>query len=167
MTSSFDDDELSMSLNSNPLSRQSHRPSQNSTRPPRPPPVGEQVTSKIPADRSTAQRVGLYEVVKTLGEGSFGKVKLATHRVTKQQVALKIISRKKLISRDMAGRVVSTIHSLMAKSEESTDVDGFVISWRRQGLTRGLRTGERDTILTTLAAPSYHQVVSEATLLPR
>ena len=48
-------------------------------------------------------------MVKTLGEGSFGKVKLATHRVTKQQVALKIISRKKLISRDMAGRVVSSV----------------------------------------------------------
>ena len=103
-----------MSLNSNSSRNQQqqqhhphHRNSHNNTRPPRPPPIGEQVTSRVPADKGTAQRVGLYEVVKTLGEGSFGKVKLATHRVTKQQVALKIISRKKLISRDMIGRVGS------------------------------------------------------------
>ena len=48
------------------------------------------------SDRRTAQRIGVYDVKKTLGEGSFGKVKLATHRVSGQQVALKIISRKKL-----------------------------------------------------------------------
>lgn len=51
-------------------------------------------------------------VKKTLGEGSFGKVKLAVHRVSGQEVALKIISRKKLISRDMAGRVEREIQYL-------------------------------------------------------
>ena len=74
--------------------------------------AAEQVTNKLPADRRTAQRIGLYDVKKTLGEGSFGKVKLATHQVTKQEVALKIISRKKLISRDMAGRVEREIQYL-------------------------------------------------------
>lgn len=49
---------------------------------------------------------------KTLGEGSFGKVKLATHRISGQEVALKIISRKKLISKDMAGRVEREIQYL-------------------------------------------------------
>lgn len=58
------------------------------------------------------QRIGQYNIVKTLGEGSFGKVKLAVHRGTGQQVALKIISRKKLISRDMAGRVEREIEYL-------------------------------------------------------
>ena len=72
----------------------------------------EKVTNKPPADRRTAQRIGLYDVKRTLGEGSFGKVKLATHQVTKQEVALKIISRKKLISRDMAGRVEREIQYL-------------------------------------------------------
>jgi len=57
-------------------------------------------------------RIGAYQVEGTLGEGSFGKVKLATHRVTGQKVALKIIARKKLISRDMAGRVEREIEYL-------------------------------------------------------
>ncbi|CAN8105864.1 unnamed protein product [Discula destructiva] len=58
------------------------------------------------------QRIGQYNIIKTLGEGSFGKVRLAVHRSTGQQVALKIISRKKLISRDMAGRVEREIEYL-------------------------------------------------------
>ncbi len=58
------------------------------------------------------QRIGAYNVIKTLGEGSFGKVKLAVHRSTNQQVALKIIARKKLISRDMVGRVEREIEYL-------------------------------------------------------
>ncbi|KAL5612196.1 hypothetical protein BROUX41_000264 [Berkeleyomyces rouxiae] len=58
------------------------------------------------------QRIGAYKVVKTLGEGSFGKVKLAIHNSTGQKVALKIIPRKKLISRDMAGRVEREIEYL-------------------------------------------------------
>ncbi|KAM7217802.1 Protein kinase-like domain containing protein [Rhypophila decipiens] len=60
----------------------------------------------------TEQRIGAYNIVKTLGEGSFGKVKLAVHRSTGQQVALKIIARKKLISRDMQGRVEREIEYL-------------------------------------------------------
>ncbi|KAL2132808.1 hypothetical protein VTI74DRAFT_3358 [Chaetomium olivicolor] len=60
----------------------------------------------------TEQRIGAYNIIKTLGEGSFGKVKLAVHRGTGQQVALKIISRKNLISRDMQGRVEREIEYL-------------------------------------------------------
>ena len=60
----------------------------------------------------TEQRIGAYKVLRTLGEGSFGKVKLAVHHGTGQQVALKIIARKKLISRDMAGRVEREIEYL-------------------------------------------------------
>ena len=58
------------------------------------------------------QRFGQYAIIKTLGEGSFGKVKLAVHQVTGQKVALKIISRKKLTNRDMAGRVEREIQYL-------------------------------------------------------
>ena len=60
----------------------------------------------------TVQRLGQYNVVKTLGEGSFGKVKLATHQSSGQKVALKIISRRKLITRDMAGRIEREIQYL-------------------------------------------------------
>ncbi|KAI7920151.1 CAMK/CAMKL/AMPK protein kinase [Pyricularia oryzae] len=72
----------------------------------------------MPADGSTSskirvdQRISAYEISKTLGEGSFGKVKLAVHKGTKQMVALKIISRKRLASTDMAGRVEREIEYL-------------------------------------------------------
>ncbi|PTB64235.1 serine threonine protein kinase SNF1 [Trichoderma citrinoviride] len=66
-----------------------------------------------PQDKAkTEQRIGAYTVVRTLGEGSFGKVRLAIHNGTGQKVALKIITRKKLISRDMAGRVEREIEYL-------------------------------------------------------
>ena len=109
MASGFDDDELSMSLSGSAAERHSQRP--------RPQPNAEVAShaspaARMPNDRRTAQRIGLYDVKRTLGEGSFGKVKLATHRVSGQEVALKIISRKKLISKDMAGRVEREIQYL-------------------------------------------------------
>lgn len=72
----------------------------------------ESTISKKSTDTTTTNRIGAYKVVRTLGEGSFGKVKLAVHQVTGQQVALKIITRRKLISRDMAGRVEREIEYL-------------------------------------------------------
>lgn len=75
-------------------------------------PSSSATAGPIPDKVRTDQRIGQYNIVKTLGEGSFGKVKLAVHRGTGQQVALKIISRKKLISRDMAGRVEREIEYL-------------------------------------------------------
>jgi carbon catabolite-derepressing protein kinase len=75
-------------------------------------PTSSAIAGPIPDKVRTDQRIGQYNIVKTLGEGSFGKVKLAVHRSTGQQVALKIISRKKLISRDMAGRVEREIEYL-------------------------------------------------------
>jgi carbon catabolite-derepressing protein kinase len=63
-------------------------------------------------DSKTNQRLGQYTIVRTLGEGSFGKVKLATHQVSGQKVALKIINRKRLVTRDMAGRIEREIQYL-------------------------------------------------------
>jgi carbon catabolite-derepressing protein kinase len=57
-------------------------------------------------------RLNQYSFVKTIGEGSFGKVKLARHKITGQEVAMKQINRRKLISRDMAGRVEREISYL-------------------------------------------------------
>ena len=75
---------------------QSHSQQQQQQRPPR----------RHDAHKPDAEhRLGQYNIIKTLGEGSFGKVKLAVHQVSGQKVALKIISRKKLNNRDMAGRV--------------------------------------------------------------
>jgi carbon catabolite-derepressing protein kinase len=68
--------------------------------------------SRSARDPKTNQRLGQYTIVRTLGEGSFGKVKLATHQVSGQKVALKIINRKKLVTRDMAGRIEREIQYL-------------------------------------------------------
>ncbi|CAH0026459.1 unnamed protein product [Clonostachys rhizophaga] len=111
----FEDEELTISLSSSHVRRQ--------FQPPPPPQQSdngpeEQVLSprpgaaEMPTRKKTEQRIGAYKVVRTLGEGSFGKVKLAIHHGTGQQVALKIIARKKLISRDMAGRVEREIEYL-------------------------------------------------------
>ena len=113
----FEDEELTISLSSSHVRRQLQQP------PPQQPQTGQHAASvasprqpmEAPQRREkvkTEQRIGAYKVIRTLGEGSFGKVKLATHISTGQQVALKIIARKKLISRDMAGRVEREIEYL-------------------------------------------------------
>ncbi len=110
MASTFDDEELSMSL-SNPADRRGNRPGPTRLPQSDSPRAGEN-GGEPPSARRTEQRIGQYIIKKTLGEGSFGKVKLAVHRISGQKVALKIISRKKLISRDMAGRVEREIQYL-------------------------------------------------------
>ena len=111
MTSQFNDEELSMSLSSPADRRGPPRPSAASQARTALQHVGSE-SSDLPVESRAGQRIGQYSVKKTLGEGSFGKVKLAVHRVSGQEVALKIISRKKLISRDMAGRVEREIQYL-------------------------------------------------------
>ena len=66
-----------------------------------------QSQQQVPIDPAAnpANRIGRYQILKTLGEGSFGKVKLAQHLGTGQKVALKIINRKTLAKSDMQGRV--------------------------------------------------------------
>jgi len=43
-----------------------------------------------------ALRIGMYRLDKTLGEGTFGKVKLGFHEITGSKVAIKIINREAL-----------------------------------------------------------------------
>ncbi|KAF1825727.1 Pkinase-domain-containing protein [Dissoconium aciculare CBS 342.82] len=89
MSSALDDDDLALAI-SGPQSERNARD------------VRERVK----------KRIGQYDIVKTLGEGSFGKVKLATHHADGSLVALKIISRRKLNARDMAGRIEREISYL-------------------------------------------------------
>uniref|UniRef100_A0A672RU09 non-specific serine/threonine protein kinase n=1 Tax=Sinocyclocheilus grahami TaxID=75366 RepID=A0A672RU09_SINGR len=46
-------------------------------------------------------QVGFYEIVRTLGKGNFAVVKLARHKVTKTQVAIKIIDKTRLNSANL------------------------------------------------------------------
>ena len=101
-------EELSISM---PQQRRTpQRPSDPSPTPQ--PPIIAVHDTKTKADRKAIQRLGQYTIVKTLGEGSFGKVKLATHQVSGQKVALKVINRKQLVTRDMAGRIEREIQYL-------------------------------------------------------
>ncbi|PBP20124.1 serine threonine protein kinase [Diplocarpon rosae] len=107
----YDDGELEISLAPSQNRRAQNKPPDASSR--RPDGNSHHAVDRAaPQKQKAEQRIGAYQIVRTLGEGSFGKVKLAVHRVTNQQVALKIIARKKLISRDMAGRVEREIEYL-------------------------------------------------------
>ncbi|TYZ64719.1 hypothetical protein PybrP1_009372 [[Pythium] brassicae (nom. inval.)] len=59
-------------------------------------------------------QIGPYRLGKTLGIGSFGKVKLAEHEVTGHKVAIKILNRSKIRSLDMSEKVRREI-SLLRK----------------------------------------------------
>ncbi|RFU31876.1 hypothetical protein B7463_g4477, partial [Scytalidium lignicola] len=106
----YEDGELEISLAPSANRRAANKPPDASFR--RDPNRDRRSAEQPPPQRKAEQRIGAYQIIRTLGEGSFGKVKLAVHRVTNQQVALKIIARKKLISRDMAGRVEREIEYL-------------------------------------------------------
>ncbi|KAL9114784.1 MAG: hypothetical protein Q9227_001464 [Pyrenula ochraceoflavens] len=111
MASTLDDDELAISLPPQNGSHRAHRPSQ----PVMSPPPHLQPSSQMSGSPGTLRannRLHQYQVIKTLGEGSFGKVKLARHKVTGQEVAMKIIARRKLSTRDMQGRVEREIQYL-------------------------------------------------------
>ncbi|GAA6000514.1 uncharacterized protein JCM10292_001550 [Rhodotorula paludigena] len=62
--------------------------------------------------RRAPQVIGEYEIISTLGTGSFGKVKLAKHVKTGLKVAMKFISKRKISSAEMANRVHREIQYL-------------------------------------------------------
>ena len=45
-------------------------------------------------------KIGNYEIIKTMGEGTFGKVKLAIHIPTNEKVAIKILEKSKIEDND-------------------------------------------------------------------
>lgn len=63
-------------------------------------------------DTATPKSVGGFRFIKTLGIGSFCRVKLAVHELTNQKVAIKILNRKKLKKMDMGEKVRTEIHIL-------------------------------------------------------
>ncbi|KAJ5153440.1 Sucrose non-fermenting protein kinase 1 [Penicillium canariense] len=120
MAAAFDEEDLSIPLppsdRDRPRERASKPVSSNPSAMAMPPPSrptgrGDAATQS-PATMRDMQRLDQYQTVKILGEGSFGKVKLAIHQPSGRQVALKIISRRKLLSRDMVGRVEREIQYL-------------------------------------------------------
>jgi len=117
MAAAFDEEDLAIPLPSDHDHRERRAPTpQNPSAMAMPPPSKptgkpeDQLQS--PSTTRDMQRLDQYQTLRVLGEGSFGKVKLAIHQPSGRQVALKIISRRKLLSRDMVGRVEREIQYL-------------------------------------------------------
>lgn len=51
-------------------------------------------------------RVGRYELGRTLGEGTFAKVKFARNLETGENVAIKILDKEKVLKHKMIGQVL-------------------------------------------------------------
>lgn len=146
MASAFDTEELSMSLPGS-ADRRGNRSVATKQAPERETVQPAVETDDLPTSGKAGQRLGHYHVKRTLGEGSFGKVKLAVHRISGQEVALKIISRKKLISRDMAGRVEREIQYLQLLRHPHI-IKLYVQYSPKQGTGERLTNG-RYTVITT------------------
>lgn len=58
------------------------------------------------------RRVGKYEVGRTIGEGTFAKVKFARNSKTGEPVALKILDKEKVLKHKMAEQVYQLLSGL-------------------------------------------------------
>lgn len=67
------------------------------------------MSAKVPATRT---RVGKYELGKTLGEGSFAKVKFARNVDTGDTVAIKILDRVHVLRHRMVEQVIPLFISI-------------------------------------------------------
>lgn len=56
--------------------------------------------------RSATVKVGRYELGRTLGEGTFAKVKFARNLETGENVAIKILDKEKVLKHKMIGQVM-------------------------------------------------------------
>jgi 5'-AMP-activated protein kinase catalytic alpha subunit len=68
--------------------------------------------------------IGQYELLETLGQGTFGKVKRGVHIVTKQEVAIKIIDKNQVREQNMGiqiKREVNILKQMSAKKKEPND----------------------------------------------
>ena len=58
------------------------------------------------------KNIGKYNIEKTIGKGTFGKVKLGTHHQTQEKVAIKILEKEKIKDSADIERVTREIHIL-------------------------------------------------------
>lgn len=56
--------------------------------------------------------IGDYTILKSIGEGTFGKVKLGEHILTHEKVAIKILEKKRIVDVADVERVSREIHIL-------------------------------------------------------
>lgn len=68
--------------------------------------------SKKEPEKVRTKNIGHYVLGKTLGEGTFGKVKLGVHIFTGEKVAVKILEKDKILEVSDVERVAREIHIL-------------------------------------------------------
>jgi Protein kinase domain/KHA, dimerisation domain of potassium ion channel len=68
---------------------------------------------------SMPNSVGMYDVGKYLGSGSFGEIMLGIHRVTGEQVALKFLKKSEIQCMGAVTRVTTEIQCLSSLSHEN------------------------------------------------
>ena len=76
-----------------------------------------QVREKIKVKKSnkyldSKKIIGNYRIEKTIGEGTFGKVKLGIHIPTEEQVAIKILEKDKIQDQEDLSRISLEINIL-------------------------------------------------------
>lgn len=73
------------------------------------PPPGQ---TKPPVEPKARKTIGHYSIEKSIGEGTFGKVKLGTHHITGEKVAIKILEKDRITDVSDVERVAREIHIL-------------------------------------------------------
>lgn len=74
-------------------------------------PRGQQEAAAQPGQQPIV-KIGHYLLGNTLGIGTFGKVKIGEHQLTKHKVAVKILNRQKIKSLDVVGKIRREIQNL-------------------------------------------------------
>jgi 5'-AMP-activated protein kinase catalytic alpha subunit len=64
------------------------------------------------ANPNANRTIGHYVVGRSLGQGTFGKVRLGTHLITGEKVAIKILEKDKIKDQSDVERVTREIHIL-------------------------------------------------------
>jgi len=73
----------------------------------------EQLETTTEKEKENAlKQIGEYKMLRDLGEGTFGKVKLGQHVRTKKKVAIKILETRKIAMMSDRGRVAREIKIL-------------------------------------------------------
>merc|ERR1719504_102517 len=62
--------------------------------------------------KSRSKSIGHYILMKTIGEGTFGKVKLGTHILTGERVAVKVLEKERIVEVADVERVAREVHIL-------------------------------------------------------
>ncbi|XP_028036600.1 5'-AMP-activated protein kinase catalytic subunit alpha-2 [Bombyx mandarina] len=76
--------------------------------------MAEKPDKPVPASANCQPivKIGHYTLGTTLGVGTFGKVKIGEHQLTKHKVAIKILNRQKIKSLDVVGKIRREIQNL-------------------------------------------------------